>query len=280
MCPYESTSKTLEQGRMEWGLFCKIIDDLISYPSLQHISLMLQNEPTLNKNLPNEIKYVKSKRPDIITSITTNGSLLTKDFVSQLADSGLNSIIFSLNGLTKKIFNSVQKKLDYDIVVSNLYSLIENKPSNLSVIVKSMIIKNNAIEFGFPDKFSQLPKFLKKHNIPLDISPISNRAGSLTNYDEVLVFEHLQSSKKKTICNDAFNRINILFNGDVIVCCADWNRKSVFGNLKNLSIQEVWTSPEALQRRQFIKEGRYNELEPCRTCSQAKNIMSNLHDAK
>jgi len=276
MCPYGSTSQTLPQGKMKWELFQKVIDDLLSYPSLKHISLMLQNEPLLNKNIIDEIRYVRNKKSEINISINTNGLNLTKEFATQLTEAGLNTLIFSINGLTKETFEHIEKGLDYEIIMANLMNLIKYKPPKLNVAVKCMVIKNNAIEFSLPDKFSNLAELLQKHQISLDISPISNRAGSLEQYDDLLIFEHLQSSRNKLLCEDLFETINILYNGDVISCCADWNRESVLGNLKKQSIEEVFIGKEMIRRRKIILDGKYDQLKPCADCSQAKNIMNNL----
>jgi MoaA/NifB/PqqE/SkfB family radical SAM enzyme len=261
---------------MDWKLFCKVVDDLLSYPKLKLVSLMLQNEPLLGKNLYKEINYVKNKNSNLETSISTNGFYLTSDVTSKLVDAGLDRLIFSINGLTKESFEKIEKGLDYNIIFSNLMALIENKPSKLKIIVKCMLIRDNIVEFVLPEKFSNLPKLLKSNNIPLDIGPISNRAGSLMNYDDIVVYEHLQSSKDKKICDDIFTTINVLYTGEMISCCADWNRESVLGNLKRHKIEEILLSPEVKKRKGLIKNGKYNQITPCKNCSQAKNIMANL----
>lgn len=276
MCPYRYTSKTLSQGKMDWELFCKVIDDLASFPSLKFISLMLQNEPLLNENILEEIKYVKKARSDIEISISTNGFYLTSKRTKQLVDAGLDSLTFSINALTKKTFESIEKGLDYDKVFENLRSLIGDKPKELCVLVKGMVIKSNAIEFGIPEKFSDIPKLLSEKNIPLDISPISNRAGALKNYNDLLIFDHLQSSKQKTICNDLFNTVNILYNGDMISCCADWNRESILGNLNDQGIREILSGVEVVMRMKMVREGKYDQISPCNNCSQAMNILFNV----
>ncbi len=275
MCPYIDTKDRLPQGRMDWKLFKKVIDDLSGYPKLKLITLMLQNEPLLDKNICRAIEYIKNKNLNFETSISTNGFYLTKKLTSKLVDAGLDKIVFSINGLTKKSFEIIENGLDYNITLSNLITLIENKPSKLKIIVKCMLLKDNLIEFLLPEKFSELPKILKKHEIPLDVGPISNRAGSLKNYDDLLVHGHLQSSKHKKICDDIFDTVNVLYNGDMIACCADWNRESVLGNLNNQNIKEVLLSSEVEKRKNLIKKGRYDQIIPCKHCSQAKNIMAN-----
>lgn len=67
MCPYETTRKVKDQGWMEWELFTKVVDDLIGYPSLKHIVLMLQNEPLLDDRLVDEVKYIRAKNRTLIS---------------------------------------------------------------------------------------------------------------------------------------------------------------------------------------------------------------------
>jgi MoaA/NifB/PqqE/SkfB family radical SAM enzyme len=276
MCPYSDTSKILPQGKMSWELFCRIIDDIISVSSIKHVVLMLQNEPLLDEKLPDKIRYVKKKNSNINISISTNGFYLTKKFLELLVDAGLNFLIFSINGFRKETFEKVEMGIDYETVFSNLYYLIENKPSSLNVTVKCMIVNNNVLELGLPDHFSDLPKLLKEKNIGLDIGPISNRAGALKNYKELIVLANRQSSRNKILCDDIFNSLNILYSGDVIGCCADWMRKSILGNLQKQTIREIWNSEEAIMRRKIILAGEYKNIQPCNFCSQAKNIMLNL----
>lgn len=200
-----------------------------------------------------------------------NGLILIK-----LVEAGLSSLTFSMNALTRKTFEKIEVGLDFDVVMSNLMNLIEVNPSGLNIYVKFMIIRDNAIELSMPEEFSELLGILKTRRIPFGIDPISNRAGSLNNYDKMLVFENLQSSKNKSYCHDLFEKVNVLHNGDVIVCCADWLRKSVIGNLQEKTFEQIWNNSQAKDRRIKAMNGLYKNMEPCKTCSQAWNIMNNL----
>ena len=62
----------------------------------------------------------------------------------------------------------------------------------------------------------------------------------------------------------------ILFNGDVIVCCQDWNRGTVVGNVCNSSVKEIWNSTKMNQIRRSILRKRYNEVKSCQACSLVK----------
>lgn len=57
--------------------------------------------------------------------------------------------------------------------------------------------------------------------------------------------------------------LHINANGDVIICCNDYDFDTVFGNVESTSLKEIWNS----QARQDMISRAYNSL--CTTCSQA-----------
>ena len=68
-------------------------------------------------------------------------------------------------------------------------------------------------------------------------------------------------------CHIPFYQINILFNGDVIVCMEDWKRASVVGNVKTSSLREVWNSEKMNEFRRLMLKKRYEETNLCKDCS-------------
>jgi radical SAM protein with 4Fe4S-binding SPASM domain len=61
--------------------------------------------------------------------------------------------------------------------------------------------------------------------------------------------------------------MNILFNGDAIICCNDWARATVVGNIKNNTLREVWNSKKMNEVRQLLLKKRYQQLDSCNGCS-------------
>jgi radical SAM protein with 4Fe4S-binding SPASM domain len=45
-----------------------------------------------------------------------------------------------------------------------------------------------------------------------------------------------------TWCTIPFWRAWILWNGDVVLCCVDWERRHVFGSIHESSIREIWNN--------------------------------------
>ena len=274
MCPYPETRKALPQGEMSWDLFINIVDDVATSSSVGSVTLMLQNEPLLDKRLPQAIAAVRSRRPDVMISLSTNGQLLTRALLTGLVEAGLTSLVFSVNALRPDTFLRIEPGLDYDTVMANLSDLADDPPAGLSVCVKMLVVSKNEAEMASPDTFLGFVAPLLRSGIKVALDPISNRAGSLRAYRDLLVRPEGQSSHHKTYCDDLFTSLNILFNGDVIGCCADWERRGVLGNLAAMTIDEVWSGAEAQRRRALVLARGYAGLDPCSTCSQAANIIN------
>lgn len=56
------------------------------------------------------------------------------------------------------------------------------------------------------------------------------------------------------------------WNGDVLLCCQDWNKGLRFGNLHDQGLIEVWQSSAMRKRRMQLLRGR-GGLSPCQGCN-------------
>lgn len=63
---------------------------------------------------------------------------------------------------------------------------------------------------------------------------------------------------------------NILFpNGDVVLCCMDYDRKHVIGNLLEHSYEELFTSPAFLELVEVNSSVGFSEKSICKSCNMA-----------
>ena len=62
-----------------------------------------------------------------------------------------------------------------------------------------------------------------------------------------------------------YNNLQITFTGDVILCCNDYLRKHVFGNVMHNSVIEIWKKPGYAKLRSDIRKGKLR-LEICKRC--------------
>src|SRR5438105_10622514 len=71
------------------------------------------------------IRYARSKGIRMVFS--TNATLMTADVIESILDSGLDHIIFSLNGTSREVYASVHGVDEYDTALSNIRRFLARK---------------------------------------------------------------------------------------------------------------------------------------------------------
>ncbi len=116
-------SRTFDESNLEPDLFRKVVDDGI--PHLQYISLDGPGETTLNPDAFPMIGYAKSRGVRVLFS--TNALLVDEAMTDRILDSGLDEIIFSVNGTTPEMYASVHGPDVYQRVVDNIHCFLIRK---------------------------------------------------------------------------------------------------------------------------------------------------------
>ncbi|RLC73787.1 MAG: hypothetical protein DRI26_00070 [Chloroflexi bacterium] len=109
---------------------------------------------------------------------------------------------------------------------------------------------------------------LPLENVHLRYYTFHNRAGNvrLCNWDGTEYYREI-GPEYPFDCWRFRSGIHILYNLDVIACCMDWNRETVFGNLKTQTLKEIW---EGEKRRTFVDMASGRKPSPkdfiCKRC--------------
>ncbi|PBC66217.1 2-deoxy-scyllo-inosamine dehydrogenase (SAM-dependent) [Streptomyces sp. TLI_235] len=85
-------------------------------------------------------------------------------------------------------------------------------------------------------------------------SNASNRAGLIP----------LQVKRRKS-CGVVMNELHINAHGKLILCCEDYLARKVFGNIRDMSVEEAWTLPERMRVHRENVRGEFS-LDQCRSC--------------
>lgn len=277
ICPYTGVRKQHEQGFMEWGLFEKIVAEMKSATQIATVGFALQNEPLLDKRLFDWIRYMKSLCPDKGCIVTTNGEPLDRFSREEIRQSGVDRICISLNAFSKEMYEKINVGLDFDRVMKNVSSLLEDQSLRPKVELSFRLTRDNQTEV------SAAVSYWKTRGVRTRVMGISNRAGTLVNYEAVRLkkdsqgmprrkryWEHAMSRLRGVLgCENPFYRMDILFNGKTLMCCQDWNRAVIAGNVATASIKEVFNSTEMNEARRLILRKRYKQIASCRECSSA-----------
>lgn len=230
--------------------FKKIIDDAIQYKSLTWFSICGPiGEPLIVPNINNYMDYVRKKNHFTDIIVNTNGMLIHKHNFAKLLNNFTHFQISvdSINPETYGKIHGDSKQLK--IVLKNIKDLCNYKKTyggKAKIIVRFTENEINKGEFNnFEKYFKDIVdsiKHVKVHSF-VDAKPS-------------------QSLKKgRENCNQINNVINFTTCGDLTTCCVNYKQEPTFGNIKNKTIKEMWTS----QEMETWVQTRLNNL--CKNCS-------------
>ncbi len=98
-------------------------------------------------------------------------------------------------------------------------------------------------------------------------SALENRGGNIAGAED------LNLGREMVHCNRCIRpsrEMCILFNGKVILCCVDWFRTVVCGDLREQSVDEVWNSGVYRRIRAGFMNGDMSGLpEICVNCTES-----------
>jgi len=271
-CPYPYTSKTLPQGKMEWDIYQSIIDQASKFPTLQILTLMLQNEPLMDKHIFRAIEYAKSKLNKCVSvNLVSNGYIMNDEVVTHLIDSRLDHLVISLNAYYKETYEALMPGFKHDVILNNIERLLAHNNHSMQISIRFLETNHNHIEIR------KAVSYWKRRRVRTEIfSFLTNRANTV-DISHFRPVQHgrplLNSLKRRFIsffnecCNFPFFQMNILFNGDVLICCNDWGREPVMGNVRDHSLTDIWFSDAFNQIRTNVINNTYQAIAACRNCS-------------
>lgn len=204
ICPQEKAFKKFGLEIMSVWLFEKIISELKDYRGI--IGLFLQFEPLLDERLFDFIRMAKKTTRGIV-EISTNGILL-KGKGEELRRSGIDRVYFNYGGVK---YGGVPASVVDDV----------------NEFAKKFPIRVNCPTLGEADAKKLFP------GLRTDTFWASNRGGNVN-------IRH--SHKTKFSARRCQQTLNIVANGDVILCCNDYMRENVFGNAGTGNILNLWRS--------------------------------------
>ena len=265
-CPYKDIKDLFPHKIMDMALYKKIIDECSNYKSVERIIPYMNNEPLTDPYLIERINYAKEKVPRASVHILTNGLLLTEEMSGKLISSKLDWIGISLHGIRKETIDKTMG-IPYEIALKRINNFVE-KASQRKNIKDYILVTFLRHKYLSREEKDETLRFWKKkgvERISYFEGPIS-RAGNVKNLPKVYRKEEIVG------CNSiwADEMIHIVEDGKVILCCMDWRREVILGDLNKQSIYGVWNG-----RRKEIWQVIYGKSDMpkgflCRRCEGAK----------
>jgi len=268
MCPRKNMKRKIEFMDLEF--FKQIINQAKWNDNLW---IHHYGDPLIHPKIIEMIKYVSQKR--IKARISVNPNLLSEEMCKKLIDSGLHTIMISLDGIDDKIYKYIRgPNADYKKAVENINNLLKLKKelkSSLKIVMAMVRMKANKND---SQKFRELWNKRGVDEICIsnvDVLDASDKKIVEQGDDEL--FSKKFKNKENTFCAEPWTGVVVNASGTVVPCCFDYDEKYVLGNLKKESLKEIWDNKRMRILRRQVKTKTLHKNSLCKTCYERNNYV-------
>ncbi len=255
MCPRKRMKRPVK--KMEFSLFRKIIDECASI-SVRKILPYFYGESLLLPDLERYLMYIhqKARRSKII--LHTNGSLLTEEKAETVIRSFVHSLFITIDGASKATYERIRKNLVFEEVKNNVLNFIKMRNglrrSRPYVNIGMIVMSENRHEV------SAFLKFWRKVADHVYVGNFTTRAGSVKGKES-------GDRPNRRPCFRLWNELDICNNGDVALCCNDWDCTMKMGNFGKESLRAIWAGGKFQRIRQIHMKDDSYKIPLCRKCN-------------
>lgn len=260
----------LKNQIMSMEVFKKTADSIATFSEEpRKISLSASGEPLANKNIPEMVKYLK-ERVSTPIELYTNGLLLDEQYAKKLAESNIDKIIVSLQGLTSEKYKQIAgKTADIDRLCNSLKVLCENS-NNTKVFVKvaNIALDDEKEEQVFLDMFKDCCHYAYVEKIIDNFWDINNKG------EQDTVNRFGLKVPYQRCCSQPFMMVSVAPNGDIYPCCQPLAPVN-FGNIQDISLKDSWDSKARIDflKKNLSEKGRAG-IKFCHQCEMAQGLNS------
>ena len=260
-CPYGETYSTQPKGKMPIELFRRIVDEAAAH-GVRRISPYLMNEPLMDRDLFDKVRYINEKIPDCKVVITTNGHFLTPPVADAILamGGGIHKLYVSFQGIDKESYEKTMRgNMDFDRTMANVNHFIEIQRSRgltrprlwITMVDTAVIDARKAVDYW------------RSRGVASKYTTLENRGGNIKDAES---FSRTHAMSYYTTCTRLFKQAYIMFNGDLVLCCVDYSREQVLGNIVGSSIADIWNGPVATEIRRRYLGHEFARLPLCGSC--------------
>jgi radical SAM protein with 4Fe4S-binding SPASM domain len=264
MCPYPDVAGGREGVKMDGALYSRLIDEVRAAGRKVKLCLMLQNEPLLDKRFVEFLDYAH-KAEDAVTSISTvsNGSVLSPELLDTLMKYERFLLTISVNATDPKRYAEIHGRDFWERV----HGLLTGWKGARRRVRLSFVLDAHSVEAG-----KTFQSYWGSQGYSVRFVPINARVDTLTENARVHEFDESYGH-----CHYPVDTLNVLADGNVILCCNDWKHLDRYGNLRESTISEVWNSPRMTKLRRAAIDGSLREHPMCKACDYPIRSSQRLH---
>lgn len=253
------------KGNMTFEMFERIVSQI---KEADFILNMLQyighGEPLMNKLLPKFARHARVSGVCKSQKIITNGTLLTKEYLMELVDSGISCIEVSLDAASPERYRAIKGKDLYHKVYRNLCDAIDfASSSNAFDLVIKTAVPHPDQKYGVEQ--SDLDAVMKTMGEMAKSSPrVIIKGVPIVTFSDAV---QEKGTEYREICEIPFYMLMVLFDGDVVACCSDALRQLPVGNLKTQTMAEIIAGDSLRHIRKCHLSHQQDSIPLCLYCS-------------
>ncbi|CCH49318.1 radical SAM protein [Pseudodesulfovibrio piezophilus] len=269
MCIIDQPSKR-RKGVMKEPLFRHIIDSLKPHRTqIQKLDLFALGEPLLDPDIMARIRYAKQQGFTGM-AISTNADLLTEHMAKELLDTGIETVIFSIDGIDAPTHEGIRRGVCFERVVANAERIIAmrdqgNFPTRF--VVRFIRQECNRDQWQPFEQYWNARLSADRNDLLLSYN-IHTWGGAVDSKENVLGVSQRDETIEKSPCHHIFNQMIILADGTVPLCCEDFlNADIAVGNVSETDPIAVFNSPRMQHLRKMHVNGVKSTIPMCGQCT-------------
>lgn len=257
----------IKLGLMSLETFKLAIEGLQKFDRpLKLLHLFSRGEPLLNPNIVEMVKIAKQAGVAECISITTNGTLLTKELSKKLVEAGLDNLKVSVESMSTEGYERVAgKRIDFDAFIENIkyfYSIRGNCHLYVKCLHEALDAQEREL---FVDTFRACVDEYNFEHI-VDVWPKTDLEYLNTHRDSQIRDSYGYKQQNSLVCPVIFYTFFLLWDGTFIPCGGDYRANYVIGNINRMSVPEAWGARKFDELRIEVLKGNKNKLELCKDC--------------
>ena len=281
ICPYKGSWFDNNIGRMTDELFQKILNDVNDYdPKFSGTFCpYLCNEPFADRMIVEKASMIVNQLYKPQLEISTNLTMASNAQIDKLLKVYENNdwrgrIMVSHHGTNKVTYERIMG-LPYGKALGKLKYLIKKSEGKLPIWIHTAVasLKKDYMVSTEQGVYRYWMDFLIDNDLPVNnvkIYPLyfHSRAGNVViddwKYEKVV---RKIGPDNPFDCPRIHGNLHVLFTGEVVLCCCDYQKQTVMGDLTKQSIKEVFNSKAWKATVQMVK-GEINSPEDfiCKKC--------------
>lgn len=263
-CPREELTRAM--GFMTLPDLTRILCILPDFRGL--VDLHGFGEPLLDRLLIEKVALIKEKWPLAKTRIySTLGIKYSDANFDKLFRAGLDRIEVSLYGVDREAYLANHGVDKFDLAKANLLlicNIIKMNRYETSIALRDFPVHDEVKQS--PADYDTMLNF-RQWVVDIGVSEIKTRA--LHNFGEGRKYNIAADDGMCSIVWGYRRRVlQVTWNMDVIPCCFDFDASIKFGNLRDSTIEEIFSSAEYSKFIQAHKDNNLDNYSACRNCER------------